>query len=195
VALAKTGHAAQLTIFAAVALSREPWQLALSMLLVGFQLGNTGVMLGAIRDSVPRRRIGTAMAVFGAAGPIGFAVGPVLGGVIIDRLGWGIPAVFTVSAGLSIGTALLSTFAASAASSFLVAKPPSSLITAQAAVHGYTTAFWWAAAIFAIGAIACGLLLRQNGGCRNARSSASNASWSRQGPPRVANSAWRSTTR
>jgi MFS family permease len=94
-------------VFAAVALSREPWQLALSMLLVGFQLGNTGVMLGAIRDSVPRRRIGTAMAVFGASGPIGFAVGPVLGGVIIDRLGWGIPAVFTVSAGLSVGTALL----------------------------------------------------------------------------------------
>ena len=85
-------------VFAAVALSREPWQLALSMLLVGFQLGNTGVMLGAIRDSVPRRRIGTAMAVFGASGPIGFAIGPVLGGVIIDRLGWGIPAVFTVSA-------------------------------------------------------------------------------------------------
>jgi MFS family permease len=94
-------------VFAAVALSREPWQLALSMLLVGFQLGNTGVMLGAIRDSVPRARIGTAMAVFGAAGPIGFAVGPVLGGIIIDRLGWGIPAVFTVSAGLSVGIAVL----------------------------------------------------------------------------------------
>ena len=94
-------------VFAAVALSREPWQLALSMLLVGFQLGNTGVMLGAIRDSAPRARIGTAMAVFGAAGPIGFAVGPVLGGIIVDRLGWGIPAIFTVSAGLSIGTALL----------------------------------------------------------------------------------------
>jgi MFS family permease len=94
-------------VFAAVALSREPWQLALSMLLVGFQLGNTGVMLGAIRDSAPRKRIGTAMAVFGAAGPIGFAVGPVLGGIIIDRLGWGIPAVFTVSAGLSVAIALL----------------------------------------------------------------------------------------
>jgi DHA1 family multidrug resistance protein-like MFS transporter len=94
-------------VFAAVALSREPWQLALSMLLVGFQLGNTGVMLGAIRDSAPRARIGTAMAVFGAASPIGFAVGPVLGGVIGDRLGWGIPAIFTVSAVLSIGTALL----------------------------------------------------------------------------------------
>jgi MFS family permease len=94
-------------VFSAVALSREPWQLALSLLLVGLQLGNTGVMLGAIRDSVPRARIGTAMAVFGASSPIGFAVGPVLGGVIVDRLHWGIPAIFVVSAGLSVGTALL----------------------------------------------------------------------------------------
>ena len=42
-------------VFAGVALSREPWQLALSMLLIGFQLGNTGVMLAGIRDVTPRR--------------------------------------------------------------------------------------------------------------------------------------------
>ena len=36
-------------VFACVALSREPWQLAVSLLLIGFQLGNTGIMLGAIR--------------------------------------------------------------------------------------------------------------------------------------------------
>jgi hypothetical protein len=30
----------------------------------------------------------------------------------------------------------------------------------QAAVEGYATAFWWAAAIFAAGAIACAGLLR-----------------------------------
>ena len=45
-------------VFAAVALSREPWQLALSMLLIGFQLGNTGVMLAGIRDVTPMRRAG-----------------------------------------------------------------------------------------------------------------------------------------
>ena len=94
-------------VFACVALSREPWQLAASMLLVGFQLGNTGVMLGAIRDSVPRHRVGTAMSLFGSASPIGFAIGPILGGIVIDRLDWGLPAVFTISSALSIGTALL----------------------------------------------------------------------------------------
>jgi predicted MFS family arabinose efflux permease len=56
--------------------------------------------------------------------------------------------------GGSIGTALLSTLAASAATSFIAHGP------AAAAVHGYTTAFWWAAAIFAAGAVICGLLLR-----------------------------------
>ena len=94
-------------VFAAVALSREPWQLAGSMLLVGLQLGNTGVMLAAIRDTVPAGRIGTALSIFGTSGPIGFAAGPILGGFIVDRLGWGLPAIFAVSSVLSVATALL----------------------------------------------------------------------------------------
>ncbi len=94
-------------VFACVALSREPWQLAVSLLLIGFQLGNTGIMLAAIRDVVPRRRIGTIIAIFGASGPIGFAVGPTLGGLLVDRLGWPLPAIYWVSAGLSIATAAL----------------------------------------------------------------------------------------
>ena len=97
-------------VFAGVALSTEPWQLALSMLLIGFQLGNTGVMLAGIRDVTPIRRLGTTIAIFGASGPIGFAVGPALAGLLIDGLGWSLPAVFWLSAGLSVGTALLVTF-------------------------------------------------------------------------------------
>ena len=97
-------------VFVCVALSREPWQLAGSMLLVGFQLGNTGVMLAAIRDATPRGRLGTAIALFGASGPIGMAIGPVLGGRIVDGLNQPLPVVFLVSAGLSVGTALLVTF-------------------------------------------------------------------------------------
>ena len=98
-------------VFVGVALSREPWQLAASLLLIGFQLGNTGIMLGAIRDVVPRHRIGTIIAVFGAAGPIGFAVGPTLGGWLIDGLGWSLPSIFWVSAALSVATAALVWFA------------------------------------------------------------------------------------
>ncbi|MFL5777597.1 MAG: MFS transporter [Chloroflexota bacterium] len=94
-------------VFAAVALSREPWQLALSLLLIGLQLGNTGVMLAGIRDVAPRTRLGTTIALFGASGPIGFAVGPILAGLLIDGLGWSISAVFASSAFLSLGTAAL----------------------------------------------------------------------------------------
>ena len=51
------------------------------------------------------------IAVFGAGGPIGFAVGPVLGGHHRSTgSGWSIPAVFAVSAVLSVGTALLVAF-------------------------------------------------------------------------------------
>jgi MFS family permease len=94
-------------VFACVALSREPWQLALSMLLIGFQLGNTGVMLAGIRDVTPLRRLGVTIALFGSSGPIGFAFGPALAGILVDGLGWSLPGVFWLSAGLSVGTALL----------------------------------------------------------------------------------------
>jgi predicted MFS family arabinose efflux permease len=62
--------------------------------------------------------------------------------------------------GGSIGTALLSTVAASATSSYATSHATATDATAQAAVHGYTTAFWWSTAIFAAGAIVCGLLMR-----------------------------------
>jgi MFS family permease len=97
-------------VFAGVALSREPWQLALSMLLIGFQLGNTGVMLAGIRDVTPRRRLGTVMGIFGASSAVGMALGPTLAGLLIDGLGWTLSAVFWLSAALSVGTALLVTF-------------------------------------------------------------------------------------
>jgi len=100
----------EMVVFAGMALAREPWQVAVVLLLIGFQLGNTGVMLGGIRDSAPRARIGTVIAVFGVAGPVGFAVGPILAGILIDRVGWSISAVFGLPAVLSLLTAVLVTF-------------------------------------------------------------------------------------
>jgi predicted MFS family arabinose efflux permease len=66
----------------------------------------------------------------------------------------------TQQIGGSIGTALLSTLAASATSSYAASPATATDATAQAAVHGYTTALWWSAAIFAAGAIVSGLLIR-----------------------------------
>ena len=62
--------------------------------------------------------------------------------------------------GGSIGTALLSTLAVSATSEYLTGRTPAPEALAQGAVEGYVTAFWWAAGIFALGALVCGALLR-----------------------------------
>jgi EmrB/QacA subfamily drug resistance transporter len=62
--------------------------------------------------------------------------------------------------GGSIGTALLSSIFASAVSSFAQSHPPGPQVAADAAMHGYTVAFWVAAGVFAFGAIVVGSLMR-----------------------------------
>jgi len=61
--------------------------------------------------------------------------------------------------GGSIGTALLNTLAAGAATAYLVGKVASSANLKAAAVHSYTTPFSWSALIFLVGAIVAGLVL------------------------------------
>jgi hypothetical protein len=55
--------------------------------------------------------------------------------------------------GGSIGTALLSSIFASAVSSYADGRQPSPQVLGEAAVHGYTVAFWVAAGVFALGAL------------------------------------------
>ncbi|MGF6883678.1 EmrB/QacA subfamily drug resistance transporter [Nocardia sp. GAS34] len=54
--------------------------------------------------------------------------------------------------GGSIGTALLSTIAASAATDYLSNHRPTPVAVAQSLIESYTTSFWWAAGIFLAGA-------------------------------------------
>lgn len=61
--------------------------------------------------------------------------------------------------GGSIGTALLNTLAASAASSYLVGKIHSKHNEALATLHSYTAAFQWSAMIFVVGAVVAALVL------------------------------------
>ncbi|MFG1811903.1 MFS transporter [Streptomyces sp. NPDC049040] len=65
--------------------------------------------------------------------------------------------------GGAMGTALLNTLAASAASDYLSSHAHGKPAAAQihlATIHGYTTVFWVCTAIFAAGAVVCGALLR-----------------------------------
>jgi hypothetical protein len=53
--------------------------------------------------------------------------------------------------GGSVGTSLLSTIFASAVASYTVGHLHTPGLADAAAVHGYTTAFWWSVGIFALG--------------------------------------------
>ena len=65
--------------------------------------------------------------------------------------------------GGSIGTALLNTIAAGAATAYLTGHAPGGPtpeLLRLAAIHSYTTVFWWCAGIFVVGAVVGGTLLR-----------------------------------
>jgi Mn2+/Fe2+ NRAMP family transporter len=68
--------------------------------------------------------------------------------------------------GASIGTSLLNTIFAGAVASYLAAHLAAArligrpALTGLALAHGYDTAFWWTAGIFAAGAVIGGALLR-----------------------------------
>jgi len=62
--------------------------------------------------------------------------------------------------GGSVGTALLNTIAATAATTFAMSHAGVRNVLGLAAIHSYTTAFWWSAGIFAFGAALCALILR-----------------------------------
>lgn len=62
--------------------------------------------------------------------------------------------------GGSIGTALLNTLATSAATHYLDGRTPTPHVLAQARLHSFTTAFWWSAAVFALGLVCTGALYR-----------------------------------
>jgi EmrB/QacA subfamily drug resistance transporter len=69
--------------------------------------------------------------------------------------------------GASVGTSLLNTIFAAAVTSYLAAHLAAARVvgrpalTGLALAHGYDTAFWWTAGIFAAGAVTGGALLRR----------------------------------
>ena len=125
---------------------------------IGVSSGYASALLG------PLLVTGVGMGlVFGSAANTGtFGVAPRDAGVASASANTG------QQLGGSIGTALLNTIAASATTGYLAGhisghlhgRPAAQLIH-LAAVHGYTTVFWWCAGIFAVGAVSCGALLRR----------------------------------
>jgi MFS transporter, DHA1 family, multidrug resistance protein len=91
-------------LFVFLALVSDVRQLFLLVPLVGLVLGNTGVMLAEITDRAPRVRLGLAISIVGASGPLGLAVGPLVGGPVVDQ--YGLQALFLVDAAITGGIVL-----------------------------------------------------------------------------------------
>ena len=75
----------EMVVFAVLWLAQNRWEAAFGLLLVGFQLGNTGVMLTALRAVTPQGRVGFAISLFGVTPSLGFALGPAAGGWLVDH--------------------------------------------------------------------------------------------------------------
>ncbi|MEP6751293.1 MAG: MFS transporter [Candidatus Dormiibacterota bacterium] len=102
----------EMVVFAVLWFAQNRWEAAFGLLLVGFQLGNTGVMLTALRAATPQRRVGLAISLFGVSPSLGFALGPSVGGWLVDHSVLNLHTLFAFDAALSLAAGvILLTFA------------------------------------------------------------------------------------
>lgn len=74
-------------IFFLFAVADAPWQLLLARTLVGFILGNTGVMYAMLAYLAPRHQLATAIGFISAGSTLGMSVGPFVGGWLATWIG------------------------------------------------------------------------------------------------------------
>jgi DHA1 family multidrug resistance protein-like MFS transporter len=97
----------EMVVFAVLGLAQNRWEAAFGLLLVGFQLGNTGVMLTALRAVTPAGRVGFAISLFGVSPSLGFALGPSVGGFLVDRGVLNLHTLFALDAVLSLAAGVI----------------------------------------------------------------------------------------
>ncbi|MDQ6719251.1 MAG: MFS transporter [Candidatus Dormibacteraeota bacterium] len=94
-------------VFAGLWFARNRWEAAFALLLVGFQLGNTGVMLTALRAVTPLGRVGFVISLFGVTPSLGFALGPTAGGWLVDHNVVNLHSLFAVDAAMSLAAGIM----------------------------------------------------------------------------------------
>src|SRR5712664_396019 len=97
----------EMVVFTVLWLAQNRWEAAFGFLLVGFQLGNTGVMLTALRAVTPRGRVGFAISLFGVSPSLGFALGPAVGGWLVDHGVLNLHSLFALDAAVSLAAGLI----------------------------------------------------------------------------------------
>src|SRR5712691_1307851 len=94
-------------VFTGLLLAQNRWEAAFALLLVGFQLGNTGVMLTALRSVTPPGRVGFAISLFGVSPSLGFALGPSVGGWLVDHGVLNLHTLFAFDAVISLAAGVM----------------------------------------------------------------------------------------
>ena len=97
----------EMVVFAVLWVAQNRWQAAFGLLLVGFQLGNTGVMLTALRAVTPSGRVGLAISLFGVTPSLGFALGPTAGGWLVDIGVLNLHTLFALDAAMSLAAGVM----------------------------------------------------------------------------------------
>jgi MFS family permease len=97
----------EMVVFTVLWLAQNRWEAAFGLLLVGFQLGNTGVMLTALRAVTPPGRVGFAISLFGVTPSLGFALGPTAGGWLVDHGVLNLHTLFALDAAISLLAGIL----------------------------------------------------------------------------------------
>jgi MFS family permease len=97
----------EMVVFTVLWLAQNRWEAAFGLLLVGFQLGNTGVMLTALRAATPPGRVGLAISLFGVTPSLGFALGPTAGGWLVDHGIFNLHTLFALDAVLSMAAGVM----------------------------------------------------------------------------------------
>lgn len=69
-------------------LAHNVWFFLLSRAVMSLSLGNSGLMMTTLTERAPAQRVTLALAIMNTASPVGAFVGPLIGGPIVDAVGF-----------------------------------------------------------------------------------------------------------
>jgi len=90
------------------ALAPNVWVFALARAIQSLGLGNTGLILATIAEHAPAGRVAFAFGIVNGANPMGAFIGPLVGGPIVDQLGF--PVLMAADAAIMLAMVAVLTF-------------------------------------------------------------------------------------
>lgn len=81
-------YVVELTAVVLMLIAGNIWVFLIGRCVTSLALGNTGLMLTTLSERAPRNRLGLAFSVMNSAPPVGAFLGPLLGGPLVDALGF-----------------------------------------------------------------------------------------------------------